>query len=339
MKKNILVTGGSGFIGSHLCKILAEAGHLVINFDLFPRNEPLSWLLGEAEKNIVFVKGSAADYDLLLRVLREYGISHIAHLASMVNDPHTVKSPKSTYTNMLGATINILEACVETGVERLVNCSSIGVIPTKRYEPIDADHPVLLGNGGPAAGAYGAGKVAGEAFCWAYHDASGLDFVSIRPSAAYGFMSGNLIYLNQFLEAALRGESLHYPMGAENPRDYTHVHDIAGIARAALEVPSENLQQRVFYAASGMNPLATAGQVADIVREMVPSADISIGSGLNALDTLELRMRGVLDVGPVQTQLGYTIQYRDLRKGMAEHADRYGEWLIRQGIKPAHRTF
>ncbi|MCU0451908.1 MAG: NAD(P)-dependent oxidoreductase [Bernardetiaceae bacterium] len=336
----ILVTGGSGFIGSHLCKQLVEAGHRVVNLDLYPRRPEMSWLLGrEIEKAIVFEPGSAADEAQLLAVVQRHRVNKIAHLASMVNDAATIKSPKSSYTNMLGATINVLEVCAKAGIERLLNCSSIGVIPIKQYEPIDANHPVLLGQAGPAAGAYGAGKVAGEAFCWAYREAFGLDFVTIRPSAAYGFISGNLIYLNQFLEAALRGEPLHYPSGANNPRDYTHVHDIAGIAKAGLEVPPGQLKDRVFYAASGMDPLVTAGQVAQIVCQMVPSAQVGIEPGLNLVDTLEVRMRGVLDVKPVTEQLGYQFKYQDIRQGMAEHADRYCEWLVAQGQRPADRTF
>lgn len=336
----ILVTGGSGFIGSHLCRQLVEAGHRVVNVDLYPRRAELSWLLGrDIEEQLVFERGSALDEDQLMAIVRKYGVNKIAHMASMVNDADTIKSPKQSYTNMLGATINVLEVCVRTGIERLLNCSSIGVIPVKQYEPIDASHPVLLGQAGPAAGAYGAGKVAGEAFCWAYREAFGLDFVSIRPSAVYGFISGNKIYLNQFLEAALRGEPLHFESGAENPRDYTHVHDIAGIAAAALSVPADRLDNRVFYAASGMNPLVTAGEAAKLVREMIPSADVSIRPGLNFVDSLEIRMRGVLDVQPVEEQLGYAIKYRDIRQGMAEYADRYGEWLLAQGHKPAERVY
>nr|MCU0341838.1 NAD(P)-dependent oxidoreductase [Spirosomataceae bacterium] len=219
----ILVTGGSGFIGSHLCKQLVEAGHRVVNFDLYPRRAEMSWLLGkEIESEIIFAHGSAVDEAELLAAAEKYQVNKIAHLASMVNDSQTIKSPKGSFTNMLGSTINVLEVCAKVGITRLLNCSSIGVIPIKQYEPIDVNHPVLLGHAGPAAGAYGAGKVAGEAFCWAYREAFGLDFVSVRPSAAYGFVSGNVIYLSQFLEAALRGEPLHYPSGANNPRDYTH---------------------------------------------------------------------------------------------------------------------
>jgi len=337
MSDTVLITGGSGFIGTHICKALVKAGNKVINFDMFSRRSPLAWLLGDIEKEIIFEKGSADDFAALVEVVNKHKVNKIAHLAASIDIDTLVKNPRLAYQDMLGATINILEVCRLYNMERLVNFSSIGVLPTKQYEPIDVKHPLFLAGEGPCSAAYGAGKISGEAFCWAYKEAYNLDFITLRPSAAYGFLSGNVIYLNQFLEAALRGEPCHFPDGKDYPRDYTHVDDIAGLAVAALNLSSEKIKDRVFYAASGISPLVTAGETAQIVREMVPSADISIAEGLNYIDSLEIKMRGVLDVRPVEEQLGYQIKYRDVRKGMIEHADRYCEWLIAQGKKPADR--
>jgi UDP-glucose 4-epimerase len=108
---------------------------------------------------------------------------------------------------------------------------------------------------------------------------------------------------------------------------------------AALNVHAARLRHRVFYAASGMNPLVTAGQIADIVREMVPSADIEIGETITPLiERYDLKFRGVLDVRPVEEQLGYKIRYRDIRAGMKEYADRYCEYLSANGKVPAARS-
>jgi UDP-glucose 4-epimerase len=105
-------------------------------------------------------------------------------------------------------------------------------------------------------------------------------------------------------------------------------------------VPASRLKHRVFYAASGMNPLVTAGQIAAIVREMVPGADIDIGETMSPMiERYDLKMRGVLDVQPVEEQLGYTIRFRDTRSGMREYADRYCEYLISQGQVPAERAW
>jgi UDP-glucose 4-epimerase len=340
MADTVLVTGGSGFIGSHLCRMLIEKGDKVINFDLYRRQGPLAWLMQPIEKEIIFEKGDVANLTQLIAVMRRHQPSKIAHLAASIDMESLEKYPKQVYDQMVGGTVNVLEAMrLLGGVERLVNFSSIGVLPTRQYEPIDCNHPTLMAAEGPASGIYGAGKVAGEAFCWAYGDLFNLDVVQLRPSAAYGFFTSNSIFVNDMLEGALRCEKVRLAHGRHLPRDYTHVHDIAGIAVAALNVPAARLQHRVFFAASGMNPLVTAGQVADIVREMVPGADIEIGETITPMiERYDLKFRGVHDVRPVEEQLDYRIQYRDIRSGMKEYADRYCEFLISQGKSPAKRA-
>jgi nucleoside-diphosphate-sugar epimerase len=282
-----------------------------------------------------------ANLTQLIDVMRKHLPNKIAHLAASIDMESLESYPMQVYDKMVGGTVNVLEAMrLLGGVERLVNFSSIGVLPTRQYEPIDCNHPTLMAAEGPASGVYGAGKVAGEAFCWAYADLFNLDIVQLRPSAAYGFFTSNSIFMNEMLEGALRGERVRVPHGRYLPRDYTHVDDIAGIAVAALDVPASQLRHRVFYAASGMNPLVNGEQVADIVREMVPGANVEIGETITPMiERYDLKMRGVHDVRPVEEQLGYRIRYRDIRTGMKEYADRYCEFLISQGKTPAKRAW
>jgi hypothetical protein len=89
-----------------------------------------------------------------------------------------------------------------------------------------------------------------------------------------------------------------------------------------------------------MDPLVTGSQLAEIVREMIPGADISIADVITPMIArYDLKMRGVHDVRPVEEQLGYAIKYRDIRAGMAEHANRYCEYLISQNKTPARRSW
>jgi nucleoside-diphosphate-sugar epimerase len=197
---------------------------------------------------------------------------------------------------------------------------------------MDCNHPTVMAAEGPASGMYGAGKLAGEGFCWAYADLFNLDVVILRPSATYGFFTSNSLYMNEILEGALRGERVRLPYGRNLPRDYTHVLDTAGITIAALNAPAERLTHRCFYAASGMDPLVTTGQIVDIVREMVPGCDIEVGDATTPyIERHYVRFRGVLDVRPVEEQLGYHVRYRDIRCGMIEYAERYCEFLCSQG--------
>jgi nucleoside-diphosphate-sugar epimerase len=107
---------------------------------------------------------------------------------------------------------------------------------------------------GPGSGAYGASKVAGEVFGFAFHQAYGLDVRIVRPSAVYGFgmqwHSAN--YMKQFVEPAVRGEPVRVSSGGKLPRDYTHVADVASLTMRVVDCPDD--ADRIFYAATGGPP-------------------------------------------------------------------------------------
>lgn len=321
MVDKILVIGGSGFIGTHVTKQLVERGDSVVNYDMRAWGPQLDWFIAPYKGSIVFEQGGIENWAQLMAAVKKHKPNKIAHLASPIDLLGLNRNPKMAFDVMVAGTINVLEACRLYDIERLVFFSSIGVLPTIQYQPIDANHPVLMADQGPGSGAYGSAKVAGEAFCWAYRGGYGLDFVIIRPSAAYGFYTTNpTIFINTMVDAAVRGEPLHFESGREFPRDYTHVHDIAGIAAAALNAPSQRLTHRVFYAATGQR-LVTAGEVADIINELVPGANIHMAGGLSELDKLGIRFRGVHDMAPVKEQLGYEVRYADIREGIGEYIE------------------
>jgi nucleoside-diphosphate-sugar epimerase len=321
MADKILVIGGSGFIGTHVSRQLVERGDHVINYDLRPWGPQLDWLIAPYKGSIAFEQGSVESWPQLIAAIKKHKPNKIAHLAAPIDLLGLNRNPKMAFDVIAAGTINVLEACRLSDIERFVFFSSIGVLPTIQYQPIDANHPVLMADQGPGSGAYGSAKVAGEAFCWAYRGSYGLDFVIIRPSAAYGFHTTNpTIFINTMVDAAVRGEPLHFESGREFPRDYTHVHDIAGITVAALNVPSDRLRHRVFYAATGRE-LVTAGQVAEIVKSFIPSAVIEMAGGLSEQDKLGIKFRGVHDMKPVEEQLGYTVQFSDIREGIREYIE------------------
>lgn len=338
MPETILITGGSGFIGTHLIKALLARGARVVNFDLRPHSGPLAWLLGDQLEAVTFERGGVEDWATLADVVRRHKVVKIAHLASSIDTEHLSRRPKLAFDTMITGTVNALEVARLMEIQRFVFFSSIGVLPSKQYEPIDCNHPVLTPTEGPTVGAYGAAKISGEAMCWAYHKSCGLDFVILRPTAAYGFITRNTIYLPQFIEGALAGAPVHFDHGAAVPRDYTHVEDIAGIGAAALHVPAASLGQRCFYAASGM-PLVTARQAAELVAELVPGAQLTIEPKLSYYDEIELPFRGVLDAKPVEKYLGYRFRYRDLRQGVLENIRTHAAWMRHQGLIPQpHQT-
>jgi UDP-glucuronate 4-epimerase len=329
-----MVIGGSGFIGSHLLGRLVQRGHRAISYDIRPCSGELAWMTEPARAEIVYEQGGVESWPRLCAAIKAHQVKRIVHAAAPVNLAYLSREPKVAFDVIAQGTVNVLEAVRLLDVERLVFVSSIGVLPTIQYEPIDANHPTVLAAEGPGAAAYGAGKLAGEAFCWAYRHAFDLDFVTIRPSAVYGFGSGNPIYIKPMVEESLRGRAVRFASGREFPRDYTHVEDVVGVILAALDVPEQRLQHRVFYAATGQ-PLVTAGELAGMIKEMIPSADIEIQPGLSYADRLEIRYRGLTDVGPVKRQLGYELKYPKLRDGLAEYVGAYRDYMLAHGESPA----
>ena len=330
MTRTILVTGGSGFIGSYVLRRLAERGDTVLNFDVREPGARATWWLKPVANRIHFIEGSIEDWRDLVTVVKAHQPEAIIHIAAIMNPPLLVKRPSLGMTVHIVGTYNVLEAARLFGVKRVVNFSSIGVLPGIQYEPVDANHPVVLATEGPGSSFYGATKLAGEALCWAYNQSFGVDFITLRPSAVYGFGMQWGIFIKPMIENSVRGLPTRFEKGREFPRDYTHASDVAQLAVKAVDIPADKVHDRVVYAATG-RPLVTAGKVAEVVRKLIPSADIEIGSGLSEADMLEIRFRGVLSIENARQQLGYDPQFGDIENGVANYIEVYRQYIAEHG--------
>ena len=326
MNKKVLVTGGSGFIGRYILRALVEQGHTVVNYSIRPPGPQGTWWLKPVADQIVFVQGRINDWASVMTAVKHHRPDAIIHLAAVVNPVVLSQQPGVAFDTNLGGTFNVLEAARLFDVSRVINFSSIGVLPGIQYEPIDASHPIFTATEGPGASFYAAAKISGEAFCWAYHQSFALDFITIRSSAVYGFGQQYPIYIKPMIENAVQGVPTNFAQGREFPRDYTHVADVAQLAIRAVNTPAERVKDRVFYAATGL-PLVTAGDVARIVKEFIPEAHIEIGNGLSDNDLIEIRYRGVLDIQNAKTQLGYLPQFANIRDGISDYIKNFRQYL------------
>jgi nucleoside-diphosphate-sugar epimerase len=283
-------------------------------------------VLAEESERITIAHGSIGNLPDLLAKVQSIRPSAIVHVAANVDVPALLRDPYLAFVENVTGTINVFEAARLLGVRKVVFFSSIGVLPPRRYEPIDVDHPIILGRNGPGTGSYGAAKASGELFAYAYNQAYDLDIRIIRPSAVYGFgmpwHSANNI--KELVEPAVRGEPAVLASGGTLPRDYTHVRDVADLTVAILNAGDDT--DRVFYAATG-EALADANDVAKIIIGLIPGANISVSNVSTPLDDMEASFRGILSIANAREQLGWTPKFTPLREGIGEYISQYRDFL------------
>ena len=320
-ERTTLVTGGAGFIGSHLVRALLDTGRRVTVLDVRGFPPESRFVIGEGVDEIPLELASIGDQARVLDVFRTHRPDEVVH-AGMILDPAYLATNRSTAFQVnVGGVINLVEAMIAFGVPRLVNFSSIGVLPRVMYQPIDGNHPILLADAGPGTDFYGSTKAAAETMLFAYNQALGLDFRTIRPSAVYGLgMNQYVGPIKAMVESAVRGEPAHFEFGGAHPRAYTHGRDIAGLVIAILDAPDD--ADRVFYGSTG-GPLVTTTEVAGIVRELVPGADVEIGEELSEAEKPVAALRGELSIENARTQLGWEPQYASIRDGIAQYVEQY----------------
>lgn len=316
----IMVTGGSGFLGTYVIRQLAERGERVISFDAVGPSSELAALTAPYEGQIVRVRGQILDLASLLRAVQQHKVERIFHAAALYDPPYSLDEPAITFQVNVNGTINVLEAARLMGVRRVVQSSSIAVYMPRQYEPIDEKHPILMPSTGNPLGPYGASKAAAEIVGLTYYSTNGIDFIALRNSAIYGYGMRYPMYIKPMVENSVRGLPTRFATGGDMRRDYTHVKDIAQAVIRALYVPSESLTQRVFNIGSGT--MSSASQVAETVRSILPQADIEIGPGLSDLEQSDMRARGLLDLSAARQQLKYEPRF-PLEAGILDYISMY----------------
>ena len=215
----VLVTGGAGFIGSNLTRLLLDEGREVTIYDNlssgYRRNV-------EALPGARFVEGDVRDAARLSDAMR--GADTVFHLAASVGNTRSIEHPfEDSEINLIG-TLRVLEAARTLGVRKVVFSSSAGIFGELKFLPIREDHPVEPDS------PYGASKLAAEKMCLAYSKLYELEAVALRYFNVYGVNQrydayGNCIPI--FAHRMLRGETVTIFGDGEQTRDFVNVRDVA----------------------------------------------------------------------------------------------------------------
>jgi dTDP-glucose 4,6-dehydratase len=225
--RRVLVTGAGGFIGSHLAERLAALGARTRAAVRYSSTASRGWLAGSPfEADIEVVTIDVTDRDTVRKAAKDVDI--VFHLAALIGIPYSYDAPQSYVRTNVEGSVNVFQAALEQGVQRVVHTSTSEVYGTARYVPIDEAHP-LQGQSPYSASKIGADKQA-EAF-WRSH---GLPVVTVRPFNTYGPRQSARAVIPTIVSQALAGRRIR--LGNLTPtRDLNFVADtVEGFCLASL---------------------------------------------------------------------------------------------------------
>ena len=229
--KSVLVTGAAGFIGSHLLEILVREGYRVrafVHYNSQGRWHLLEQLAVDIRNSIEIVPGDITDAGSVATAVT--GCDWIFHLAALIGIPYSYLAPSSyVHTNIVG-TLNVLNACRQLGVERVLHTSTSETYGSAQYEPIDERHPLV------AQSPYSATKIGADKLAESYWLSYALPTTIVRPFNTYGPRQSQRAIIPTIMSQALGGSELK--LGNLDPvRDLTFVTDTAaGFLAAARSV-------------------------------------------------------------------------------------------------------
>ncbi len=228
--KNILVTGGAGFVGSHIVDKLSPENKVTVLDNLS------SGSLSNLEKSkdrITFVKGDTLDKELLRNMVGE--VEYIFHLAANVGNIKSIEDPYLDMDVNIKGMLNLLEACWNSNIKKLVYSSSGAIFGEARYLPVDEEHP--LNPESP----YAVSKLAAEKYCFAYWKVHGVPTVSLRYFNIYGPRQGRSEYANVisiFINRIKEGKPLTVFGDGKQTRDFIFVEDVVAANLLAATQPA-----------------------------------------------------------------------------------------------------
>jgi UDP-glucuronate 4-epimerase len=229
----ILVTGGAGFIGSHLVEKLLVAGHEVSIIDDF--NDFYDPQIKRANVEAVAAEVPIHRLDLrdsagVIQLFQNEKFDTVAHLAARAGVRPSIQQPQLYYETNVGGTLNLLEAARQTGVGRFIFASSSSVYGICKEVPFSEEFRLTQ-----TISPYAATKVAGEFLCSTYSHLYQMRIVALRFFTVYGARQRPDLAIHQFTRKILAGEPINQFGDGTTRRDYTYIDDIIQGVMAAFD--------------------------------------------------------------------------------------------------------
>ena len=236
-QQTILVTGGAGFIGSHLVERLLHEGQRVIcldNFDLFYARKIKRTNLQMALRNSNFtlVEGDIRDAECLNPLFEQYPIEKFVHLAARAGVRASIENPQLYEDVNIKGTLNLLEVCKDLPIKQFIFASSSSVYGVNGKVPFSEDDKIEM-----PISPYAASKRAGELFCYTYHHLYNIPITCLRFFTVYGSRQRPEMAIHKFTRLIDEGEEITMFGDGTSRRDYTYISDIIDGIMGALDKP------------------------------------------------------------------------------------------------------
>lgn len=311
----ILVIGGAGYIGSHMVKQLARAGHSVVVLDNLTTGFP------ELARHGELVVGDLADSVLLGRLFTEHRFDGVMHFAAASLVGESMADPGKYYRNNVANTVNLLEAMVRHGVKHFIFSSTAATFGEPEYVPIDEAHPQRPIN------PYGASKLMVERILRDYHAAHGLNSVSLRyfnacgadPEGELGECHDPETHLIPLvLQAASGRREAITVFGRDYAtedgtciRDYIHVDDLCSAHALALDALVQGHKKGALAYNLGNGQGYSVQQVVEVARRVVAEdgCQLKVEEGCRRPGDPAVL---VADAALAKRELGWEPRYTDL---------------------------
>jgi len=254
-KEIILVTGGAGFIGSHLCEALLKQNKKVVIVDNFNdfydptikyRNiEEIKKTMKKNqidENNLILFKEDIRNLDGIDKIFKQYTPVTVVHLAAMAGVRPSIQDPLLYEEVNVKGTLNILEMCKKHKIKSFIFASSSSVYGNNKKVPFSEDDPV-----DHPISPYAATKKAGELFCYTYHSLYDINVACLRFFTAYGPRQRPDLAIHKFTKLIMEDKEIPFYGDGSSQRDYTYIDDIIdGVVKAIDWVQKEGKRYEIF---------------------------------------------------------------------------------------------
>ena len=312
---NVLITGGMGVNGAVTARLMVKERLRPVLLD----NRMDLSLMRDVQDQVDCVEADVCDQQALEKIVDDYKVTHIAHLAALMPEPAEA-NPRLGIKVGVDGTLNVLEVARAKNIKRVVFTSSkavygeiLGEYAPPNCKPVREDFPKH------PADLYGTIKVCCEEVGRYYRETYGIEFIALRYVSIYGpgkeARHGPLSFYGQLIEKARRGEKWLVPQGGDQLNDAVYVGDVA--RSIYLAVKAERPGESVFNIGTGK--ASTPRDFLDAASKIFPNHRIELGPGPSKLGRSK-QSYCVFDISAAKKHLGYEPSY-DVEQGVKDYVE------------------